>query len=102
MYGITIAFRKLDFRLGILNSPFCGLDNFKFLLASGNLGPIIRNTLLYNIVFIALGVVFNVTVAILFNEIRNKVAKKFYQTTSPSALDEHGHRVLACVQLSLC
>lgn len=81
MYGITIAFRKLDFRLGILNSPFCGLDNFKFLLASGNLGPIIRNTLLYNIVFIALGVVFNVTVAILFNEIRNKVAKKFYQTT---------------------
>ena len=81
MYGITIAFRKLDFRKGILNSPFCGFENFRFLFASGNMGPIIRNTVLYNLVFIALGIVFNVTVAILFNEIRGKLAKKLYQTS---------------------
>ena len=81
MYGITIAFRKLDFRKGILNSPFCGFENFRFLFASGNMGPIIRNTVLYNLVFIALGILFNVTVAILFNEIRGKLAKKLYQTS---------------------
>lgn len=81
MYGITIAFRKLDFRVGILRSPFCGFENFKFLFASGNMGPIIRNTVLYNLVFILLGTVFNITVAILFNEIRQKAAKKLYQTT---------------------
>lgn len=80
MYGITIAFRKLDYKLGILNSPFCGLENFEFLFASGNMGPVIRNTLLYNIAFMIIGTVFPIMVAILFNEIRNKLAKKFYQT----------------------
>lgn len=80
MYGITIAFRKLDYKLGILRSPFNGIDNFKFLFASGNLGPSLRNTLLYNLAFMVIGTVFPITVAILFNEIRNKWAKKCYQT----------------------
>lgn len=80
MYGITIAFRKLDYKLGILNSPFCGFENFKFLFASGNMGSVIRNTLLYNIAFIIIGTIFPITVAILFNEIRGKIAKKVYQT----------------------
>ncbi len=81
MYGITIAFRKLDYKLGILKSPFNGLENFKFLFASGNLGPILRNTILYNLLFIVVGTIIPITVAILFNEIRCKLAKKFYQTT---------------------
>ena len=80
MYGITIAFRKLNYKVGILNSPFCGFENFKFLFASGNLGPIVRNTLLYNIAFMIIGTVFPITAAILFNEIRSKIAKKYYQT----------------------
>lgn len=80
MYGITIAFRKLNYKLGIFNSPWCGIDNFKFLFASGNMGNAIRNTILYNVAFIIIGTVFPIVVAILFNEIRNKMAKKFYQT----------------------
>lgn len=80
MYGITIAFRKLDFKKGILRSPFCGFDNFKFLFASGNMGPIIRNTVLYNVVFLILGAIIPVAFAILFNEIRAKRVKKLYQT----------------------
>lgn len=81
MYGITIAFRKLDYSLGILHSPFNGLDNFKFLFASGNLGPILRNTVLYNLLFMVVGTVLGIVTAILFNEIRSKMAKKIYQTT---------------------
>lgn len=80
MYGITIAFRKLDYSVGILNSPFNGLENFKFLFASGNLGPVVRNTLLYNIAFMIIGTVLPITVAILFNEIRSVLAQRFYQT----------------------
>ncbi len=82
MYGITIAFRKLNYRLGILNSPFCGLDNFKYLIDSGNLGPALRNTILYNLAFMVIGTVFPITVAILFNEIRSKRAKTLYQTAT--------------------
>jgi len=80
MYGITIAFRKLNYKTGILNSPFNGFDNFRFLFASGNLGPIVRNTILYNLAFMVIGTIFPITVAILFNELRGKIAKKFYQT----------------------
>ena len=40
----------------------------------------IRNTLLYNLVFIALGTVLAVSVAIVLNEIRNARAKQLYQT----------------------
>lgn len=80
MYGITIAFRRLDYKAGILNSPFCGLENFKFLFQSGYLGPIVRNTILYNLAFMVIGTIFPITVAILFNQIYNAVAKKIYQT----------------------
>lgn len=80
MYGITIAFRRLDYKAGILNSPFCGFENFEFLFNSGYLGPVVRNTILYNVAFMIIGTIFPITVAILFNEIYNAVAKKIYQT----------------------
>ena len=80
MYGITIAFRKLNFRLGVFNSPFNGLDNFKTLFASNDVWQAIRNTVLYNLVFIVLGTFLGVSVAILFNEIRSRTAKRVYQT----------------------
>ena len=40
----------------------------------------IRNTVLYNLVFIVLGTVLAVTIAIILNEIRSKAAKQAYQT----------------------
>lgn len=80
MFGIVIAFKHLDFRKGIFKSEWAGLDNFKFLFASGNAFRMVRNTLLYNIVFIILGIVLGVTVAILMNEITSKGALKAYQT----------------------
>lgn len=80
MAGITIAFRKINYRLGIWKSPFVGFDNFDFLFKSGSVGTMIRNTVLYNVVFIVLGTVLAITVAILMNEIRQKIANRVYQT----------------------
>ena len=80
MFGIMIAFKKLDFRKGIFLSEWAGFDNFKFLFASGSAFRMVRNTLLYNIVFIILGIVLGVSVAILMNEITSKGALKAYQT----------------------
>ena len=39
-----------------------------------------RNTLLYNLVFIVLGTVLAIAVAIILNEVRSKSAKQVYQT----------------------
>ena len=80
MAGIVVAFKKMNYRLGLFRSPWIGFKNFEFLFRSGSLSTIIRNTLLYNIVFIILGMVLGITVAILLNEIRQKFASRIYQT----------------------
>ena len=80
MGGIVIAFKKLNFAKGIFASPWCGLDNFKFLFQSKDAWIITRNTLLYNVVFIVLGNVVQITLAVMLNEVRNKYFKKVSQT----------------------
>lgn len=80
MFGVLIAFKKLDFRKGIFGSPWAGLDNFSFLFKSSTASVIIRNTVLYNLAFIVLGLIFAVGAAVFLNEIRNKHASKIYQT----------------------
>lgn len=80
MFGIQIAFRSYNARDGIYGSPWCGLDNFTFLFRTNDAFIMTRNTLLYNLVFIALGTVLAIAVAIILNEIRSKGAKQFYQT----------------------
>ena len=57
MAGIVVAFKKLNFKLGIFGSPWNGLDNFKFLFASGSVGTMLRNTICYNLAFIVLGTI---------------------------------------------
>lgn len=80
MFGIVIAFKKLNFAKGIWASKWSGFDNFKFLFESSTAWVIIRNTLLYNIAFIVIGTVFAVAFAVFLNEIRNKYASRTYQT----------------------
>lgn len=80
LYGLQLAFKQFSYRKGISGSSWIGLKNFKFLFATSDAWIMIRNTLAYNIIWIFIGIVFGVTVAILFNEIINKTAKKFYQT----------------------
>lgn len=80
MTGIVLAFKKYQYKGGIYGSPWVGLQNFKALLISGKLGMVTRNTLLYNIAFIFLGVIFEMGSAILLNELANKYFKKIAQS----------------------
>ncbi len=80
MFGIVIAFKKLNFRKGILGSPWVGLQNFEYLFASSDAWSITRNTILYNVANIVLGTVLAFGMAILLNEIRSKRLSKTYQT----------------------
>lgn len=79
MYGLTIAFRKLDYQKGILRSPIVGFDNFEFLFKTKDAWIMIRNTVGYNIVFILLGIVVAVTIAIFMTEIGKLKAAKIIQ-----------------------
>ncbi|RPK31452.1 MULTISPECIES: ABC transporter permease [Paenibacillus] len=80
MYGISIAFKDINFAKGIWGSDWNGMDNFKFLFSSSDAFIITRNTILYNAAFIIIGLIVGVGTAILLNEIKNKLAVKFYQS----------------------
>ncbi len=85
MFGTVIAFKdyKIDgngFLSSIMSSDWVGLENFKFLFQTDDAFIITRNTVLYNLVFIIVGLVLGVALAIVFNSLLNKRGAKIYQT----------------------
>ncbi len=79
MAGIQIAFRELNYVDGMWRSPWTGLSNFKYLFKSSDAWVMTRNTIAYNLVFIVLGTVVSIAIAIMLNELRSKTSKKVYQ-----------------------
>lgn len=80
MMGLFIAFKNINYAKGVFKSDWCGLNNFKFLFATGDAWLITRNTLLYNMAFIIIGMIVGVAMAIFLNEIINLKLKKAFQT----------------------
>lgn len=85
--GIIMAFQNYTIHMeapsfinNIVHSAFVGLNNFKFLFLVSDTWVMIRNTLLYNIVFIVLGLIIPVAFAVMLNELTSKPAAKVYQT----------------------
>ena len=85
MFGQVLAFKNFKISPGgfiqsLINSEWVGFDNFKFLFDSGDAFRITRNTVVYNLIFIVLGLVAAVFVAIVLSQIANKRLGKLYQT----------------------
>ncbi|ALS28585.1 sugar ABC transporter permease [Paenibacillus sp. 32O-W] len=80
MFGVIIAFKDINYAKGILGSDWIGFKNFEYLFKTTDAYIITRNTLLYNGAFIVLNTVFAIAVAILLNEVKNKLAARFYQS----------------------
>ncbi len=84
MFGVIIAFK--DFRIhgnfvqSVITSRWAGLKNFKYLFASKDTVTMLRNTLGYNIVFIVLGIVVPVILAVMINQLHSRRLGKVYQT----------------------
>lgn len=85
MFGVLIAFKRWtigsNFFDSFFKSDWVWFDNFKFLFSSSDAWLITRNTILYNLVFIVLGIVLPVTLAILIKELHNKKLSKYFQTS---------------------
>lgn len=85
MFGTVLAFK--DFRISpdgffasVLNSEWVGFKNFEYLFTTNDAYIITRNTILYNLAFIILGLVIAVGFAIMLSELVNKCTAKVYQT----------------------
>ncbi|OXM86197.1 ABC transporter permease [Paenibacillus rigui] len=80
MAGIVLAFKQFRYDLGIFNSPWVGLNNFKFFFMTGDAFKVTRNTMLYNLFFIVINNGLQIIVAILLAEIASKRFRKTAQT----------------------
>ena len=80
MLGIFLAFKDYSFVKGVFKSDWCGFENFRFLFQTKDAWIMTRNTLLYNIGFIAIGTVLSILVAILMCELGERVRVKFFQS----------------------
>ena len=86
MFGLMIAFKqykifpKQSFLSNLLQSPWVGFDNFKFFIDNNTFGMLLRNTILYNLVFIVLNIVIPVALAMMINELYSKRRSKVHQT----------------------
>ena len=87
MAGMILAFKDYkvytkapSFWNNMANSEWVGFRNFRFLFSSTDTGKIIRNTIGYNVLWIILGLVLSVGLAIMLNEITRKKVAKTYQT----------------------
>lgn len=80
MCGLFIAFKNIDYSKGIWGSDWVGLENFKYLFKTDAAFIMTRNTILYNLVFIVLGNLLAVAVAVMLNFLRGNMNKKIYQT----------------------
>ncbi len=77
----VIAFKKYNFQKGVWGSEFIGLENFKSLFSTRDSWIILRNTVGYNLVFILLGLIVGLGIALLLDELGSRKGKRIYQMT---------------------
>lgn len=82
MYGVILAFK--DYRIvdGIFNSPWSGFENFRLLFEGREFPRALRNTIIIHSYKIIFGFPAPIILAILLNELRLMLFKRFVQTLS--------------------
>lgn len=86
MVGVLMSFKRMklfsdSILKNFMDSKWVGFQNFEYLFKTSGAWNATKNTVLYNGVFIILGLVLSVAVAIALNEISSKRLSKIYQTS---------------------
>lgn len=82
IYGILIAFKDYKFSQGIWGSKWVGFDHFKDLFELGSFWEVFRNTFIISTYKLIFGFPAPILLALLLNEVRVIVFKRFVQTVS--------------------
>ncbi|KWX88701.1 protein lplB [Paenibacillus riograndensis] len=82
MLGLIIAFQDYSPLSGFSGSEFVGLDNFKAFLGDKDFYNVLTNTLGISLMKLLIGFPLEIVLAILINEIRLGIFKRFTQTVS--------------------
>lgn len=80
MYGLLLAFKKYNARLGIMGSQWIGLDNFRRIFVTPMSMQSIQNTLVISLFRLVFEFPVPILLALLLNEMRGNRLKRVYQT----------------------
>lgn len=82
MFGIVISFKDYNLFKGLTGSQWVGLKYYKLFLANPDALIIIKNTVVLGGYKLLFGFPAPIVLALLLNELRSKVYKRFVQTVS--------------------
>ncbi len=82
MYGLQIAFKRYNAKLGILGSPWVGFKYFQQFFGSYYFKDLLVNTLVLNVYQMALGFPIPIVLALVINEIHSQPLKKAVQNVT--------------------
>lgn len=80
MYGILLAFKDFNARLGIMGSPWVGLKHFQNMFSDPYFRYVLGNTIAISFGRIICCFPFAIIIALAFNEIKQRHLKKTLQT----------------------
>lgn len=81
LYGLTIAFKKFNPAKGLFgNNPWCGLDNFRYILSLPDIDRVFLNTVEIAVMKIFFGTLMAIVVALMLNECKRPALKGTVQT----------------------
>jgi putative aldouronate transport system permease protein len=82
MYGAVIAFKDFAPGRGVWGSPWAGFEHFESFFRSVYFFRVLRNTVVLSLQNLVFGFPAPILLALLLNEIRNRVYKRTVQTVS--------------------
>lgn len=82
LIGWLMAFQNFKPAKGLFDQTWVGLKQFKFLFSDPTFIKVIRNTLAMSLINLSLSFACSIGFALLLNEVKNILSKKFVQTIS--------------------
>ncbi|WP_342427891.1 sugar ABC transporter permease [Paenibacillus sp. FSL L8-0158] len=82
LWGWTMAFQKYKPGLSFFEQKWVGLEHFRTLFRDDHFYQVLRNTLAMSLMGLIAGFIVPVVFALLLNEVRIQVIKRFVQTVS--------------------
>ena len=82
LWGWLTAFQDYQVKKGLAGSKWVGWDNFRFLFGDKDFHLALRNTVAMSVINLVFGTICAIVLAILLNEVRNRVFKRTVQTVT--------------------
>lgn len=82
MWGFLMAFQNYDIFRGFANSSWVGMKHFDMFFGAPEFWQIMRNTIVISLLKLLIGFPAPIILALMLNEVRNRVFKRFVQTVS--------------------